>query len=376
MVLTLVVFFATYLWLITERAPRHVVVLCGAGALLLGRAVTLGEAWHQINWNMIGILFGLFVIVGILFEMDVFNLLGAWIIRLSKGHPTVLFFVLPLLAGVLSMALNNIAVMLFVSLLTLEICRSSHLDPAILIASEVCIANAGGGATLIGSPPNLLMGSAMGYRFGTVFVHMGPLAIVAAGLMLLVYFIMYRRTLTGPSLRIQETRRWKKLPGKLVFKVWERMDWQTLLFFIGISILVGTLDKVGVFGRLAGLIMMNPHSVMTLILLVLAFAAVVSAFIDNVPMALSMAYLIKDLRAIPGSPPESLLVWAALIGLTVGGNMTPIGASPNIVAYAVLEHAGIKIGWKRWATLTVPATLAALVGVSLMLWVKYSTGWY
>jgi len=196
---------------------------------------------------MLAILLALFVVVGFLFEWELFNILGAWLIRCTKGHPLALFFLLPLLAGFLSMFLNNIAVMLFLSLLTLEICHSSHLDPAVLITSEVCAANAGGGATLIGSPPNLLMGTTLGYGFRRVLEHMGPLMAVAALLILLVYFLMNHRGLRGAAIAAPKAPRWMPLPKDLLFKVWKRLDWQTLLFFVGLFIMVGTLEKAGIF---------------------------------------------------------------------------------------------------------------------------------
>jgi Na+/H+ antiporter NhaD/arsenite permease-like protein len=375
--MAMIVFSATFIWLASERTPRHIVVLSGSAVMILLGLVSIPEAFRSIDWSMLAILLCLFIVVGLLSEWNVFNFLGAWLIRITRGNRMALFFMLPVLAAVLSMALNNIAVMLFLAVLTQEICREAQMDPAILITLEVCAANAGGSATMIGSAPNLIMGTEMHYSFYRVFAHMGPFAAAAGLLILLVYFVIHGKMLHGSlAISTPNPARWIRMPNKLLTKVVKRLDWETLLFFVGLFILVGALEKAGVFRLVAQVLLVLPLRPILLSLLFMALAAVVSAFVDNVPMALAMAYLIKNMHSMPGAPPEGILVWASLIGLTLGGNLSPIGASPNIVAYSVMERSGTPINWKRWFRLTAPGTLVALIAVSIFLWVKYQMSWY
>lgn len=430
LVFTLLIFFGTYAWLATEKTPRYVVALCGAGLLILGKIVTLEEAFQWVNWQTIALIFGMFTMVAALSESGFFNWLALSVARRLRYHPIKVFVVFPLLAAVLSMVLDNITVMLFLAALSLELCAYIPLNPIVLITAEVCAANTGGGATLVGAPPNVVMGTTLGYGFNSFLIHMAPSVWVCTLILLAVYYVIHRKRLHG--VRVQNRQELdaidlsKKITDRdlmhsglialggavflliahrslenifhlpitvglaamipaLVLMVYEdrhgrdvmrKIDLESLVFFIGLFIIVGALDKAGVFRSFAHLVLTHMHHPVAIIIAFLWFAAITSAFVDNVPMALSMAYLIKEMKGIPGAPPEGMMVWASLIGLLMGGNMTPIGASPNVVAYGILERLGMKIGWKQWADLTVPPTVSALLVASLLMWIKYQMRWF
>jgi Na+/H+ antiporter NhaD/arsenite permease-like protein len=426
----LLIFAGVYSWLATGKTPRYVVALCGAGALVVGKIFTLEEALAQVNWQTIALIFGMFTIVAALSESGFFNWLALAVVRRLKYNPIKVFIVFPLLAAFLSMFLDNITVMLFLAALTLELCAYIPIDPVILITAEVCAANTGGGATLVGAPPNLVMGTALGYSFNSFLIHMAPSVWICTFVLMAVYFAIHQKYLSGiqvhnrpeleaivlhekvtdpallkagllaltgamllllthhlfeSRLQIPLSVGMAALIPALLLMVYEnrhgrdvmrKIDLESLFFFIGLFVIVGALNKVGAFRSFAELLLTHLHNPVVIMITFLWFAAIASAFVDNVPMALSMAYLIKEMKGMPGAPPEGIMVWASLIGLLMGGNMTPIGGSPNVVAYGILEKAKIKVGWARWAKLTVPATLTALVVASFLMWVKFNMGWY
>ncbi|HVO33146.1 MAG TPA: SLC13 family permease [Elusimicrobiota bacterium] len=430
LVFAVVVFFGTYVWLATEKSPRYVIALCGAGVLILGHIFTLEEALAQVNWQTIALIFGMFTIVAALSESGFFNWLALSVARKLDYNPIRVFIVFPLLAAALSMFLDNITVMLFLTSLTLELCAYIPIDPIILVTAEVCAANTGGGATLVGAPPNVVMGTTLGYSFNSFLIHMAPSVWICTAVLMAVYYGIHRRHLHGIDVHNRAELDAVDLAGKITDRdlmmsglaalgaavvllighhmletqwhvpitvglaallpalalmvyedrhgrdVMRKIDLESIVFFMGLFVIVGALDKVGAFRAMATIVLTHIHSPVAVIVIFLWFAAITSAFVDNVPMALSMAFLIKEMNGIPGAPPQAIVAWASLIGLLMGGNMTPIGASPNVVAYGVLEKATIRIGWKKWAALTVPPTVAALAVASILMWAKFAMNWY
>lgn len=379
LILTLIIFIATYIWLATEKTPRHLVVLCGSTALLLARILTFREAFALVNWNTLALLLGMFVLVETLSGVGIFERIALGLAQRLETRPMVLFFALCAAAGLLSMVVNNITVMIFMTSLTLQICQHVPLAPVPLITGEVCCANMLGAATLIGAPPNLMMAENLGIGFKRVAIHMGPLVTLSTLMFMTVYYFQNRSHYLASDRNPQALC--MSRPPKSSFRGWKQLslllevDFETLIFFMGLFVLVGALDHVGFFQMLAHrlAVVQNPVG---LIWGTLWLSATMSALVDNIPMALAMAYLIKNLTAVSPGSPTGILVWATLIGLTLGGNMTPIGASPNVVAYSVLEKQKVRIGWIRWARLTVPGTLAALLTASLLVWAKFRLGWY
>jgi len=429
LVAAVLIFVATYAWLISEKTPRYVVALCGAAAFVLGGFMSLQEALQQVNWDTIALVFGMFCIVSALAEAGFFEWMGLSVARRLGYSPAKIFFAFPVLAAALSMVLDNITVMLFMTALTLEICAYVDTNPVVLIVMEVCAANTGGGATLLGAPPNIVMGTTLGYGFNQFLAHMALPAWLCTGVLMAVFYISERVPLSqshphgrdhwDASSEVEKIKDRGLLKGGLVAlgsalvlmmlhplftrlglpvsiglaalvpalgllvfldrhgrQVLKKIDFDTLLFFMGLFVIMGGLRKAEVFDLVDRKLLQVCGDGGGLMLGILWLAAILSAFVDNVPMALSMAYLIQGLDGLPGAPPQSMLVWSALMGLLLGGNMTPIGASPNVVAYGILEERGTRVGWARWARMTVPATLSALAAASAFMWFKWKIGWY
>jgi Na+/H+ antiporter NhaD/arsenite permease-like protein len=159
-------------------------------------------------------------------------------------------------------------------------------------------------------------------------------------------------------------------------EVLRRIDLESIVFFIGLFVIVGGLEKSGVFQKLAQWILSHVHTQVGVLIVLVWFSAIMSAFVDNVPMAVAMAYLVKGLVTTPGAPAQGIMVWALAMGLQMGGNMTPIGGSPNVVAYAALERENVHIGWPKWILLTVPPTVVTLIFATLCVLLKHRMGWY
>lgn len=434
MFIALTVFTLAYVAIVSEKFPRHWVALLGGGLLVLAGVLSPVEALAYINWETLGLLSGMFVLVSILHEAGFFAWLAMAAVRRVNYHPTYLFMALVLLATVLAMLMDSITVMLFLAALTLQLCRLLKLDPVPLIIAEVCAANTGGAATLVGDPPNVILGTTLGFNFGDFAAHTGPISAVAALTLLGAFYLINRKTLrdahdalTPDAVRDIEslqadplhmrltrvgligfsvavgllvTHQWLSeltrlpitaavsalvpaglallaLPNGERRSVILKVDGQSLLFFSGLFVLIGGLEKVRVFEHLADLLGKAMASNPAGLVMALHWGpGLVSGIVDNVPLALAMSYVLKDIAQLPGMPTLALMVWSLALGVDIGGSLTPIGASANVVAYSFMEKNHGRVGWKRWLLIAVPPTLLAMVLASGLVMLKRQIGWY
>ena len=434
MVLAITVFTLSYIAVMSEKFPRHWVALLGGAILILFGVLTPEDALTYINWETLGLVTGMFVLVAILVQAGFFTWLAMTALRRVNYHPTALFVILIILATVMAMFMDSITVMLFLSALTLQLCLLLRVDPVPLVIAEVCAANTGGAATLVGDPPNVILGTVLGFNFSDFAIHTGPLSAAAALLMLIIFYWVNRKKLQSAHADLTEeviaeieqlhdeplhahlTRvgltGFLMAVGLLIFHlplsaltglpinaatstlipaglalialrddqrktILVKVDGESILFFTGLFVMIGGLEKVHLFENLAkGLAALTASNSNGLVLALHWGPGLASGIVDNVPLALAMTYVLKDLAAIPGMPALGLMVWALALGVDMGGNLTPIGASANVVAYAYLERNHGPIGWKRWITIAVPPTILAMILVSFLLLCKSRMGWY
>jgi len=431
--IAILIFLIAYIAIASEKFPRQWVSLSGGALLVLFGVLSPQDALDFINWETLGLLVGMFLLVSILQEAGFFTWLAMKAIRKVNYNPSALFVVLILLAAFLAMFMDSITVMLFLSALTVQLCRLLNLDPVPLVIGEVCAANTGGAATLVGDPPNVILGTTLGFNFTDFITHTGPIAAVSALLLLSLFFFSNRKSLRQSRselsddviLKIEDLHQSDLhmhltrvgLTGflmavvLLVFhiplseltglpinaavaalipagiallalrddqrrKAAARVDGESILFFAGLFILIGGLEKVHLFETLAENLAVMVAKPNVLVVALHWGPGLLSGIVDNVPLALAMSYVLKNLISVPGAPALSLMVWSLALGVDIGGNLTPIGASANVVAYAYLERHNGPVGWKRWIAIAVPPTLLVMVVVTILILIKAQVGWY
>jgi Na+/H+ antiporter NhaD/arsenite permease-like protein len=430
-IIALLTFVVAYAILATEKINRTIIVGAGSLVLLVFGVLGLTEAINYVNWETIGLLFGMFIIVIVLSDSGFFSYLAFVVAKKLNYDPRTMLVVFPLLAGALAAFVDSITVMLFLAALTIEIAKILRIDPVPLVVGEVVLANIGGAATLVGDPPNVILGTQLGFGFNDFVANNGPIAVAAALLSVGVLFLMQRNRVTSSTaidtsalsaIRPERTitnkwllrlglsalfvavallitheyiQRVYHIPitvalaalipafallligGRDTETVLKKVDYDVLLFFIGLFIIIGGLEKTGVIGIFAnGLVSVAAGNNAVLMSLLLWGSGFASGVIDNVPFALTMSYVIRDMSLVPSILATSLMVWAVSLGADIGGNLTPIGASANVVAYTSLEKHGTRMGWIRWIKIAAPPTLAALVLCNLLLYIKYLVGFY
>jgi len=433
MFFAITIFVLAYIAIASEKFPRHWVALLGGALLILFGVISPSEALAYISWETLGLVAGMFTLVAILVQAGFFTWLAMTSLRKVNYHPASLFVILIVLAAVLAAFMDSITVMLFLSALTLQLCLLLKLDPVPLIIAEVCAANTGGAATLVGDPPNVILGTTLGFNFTDFALNTGPIAILAAALMLVFFYLVNRKalksarlaltadmidaidelhseplhahltrvgltgflmavfllifhiplsTLTGLPINAATAA---LIPAGIALiamrddqrkKILLKVDGESILFFAGLFMMIGGLEKAHLFEKLATAMAASISNPNTLVLALHWGPGLASGIVDNVPLALAMTYVLKDLAAIPGMPALSLMVWSLALGVDIGGNLTPIGASANVVAYGYMEHNHGAIGWKRWLIIAVPPTILAMILASFLLIYKSLIGWY
>lgn len=416
------IFVGAYVLIATEWVHRVIVALAGAGLMLLFKIVDAEDAFHSerlgIDWNVIFLLLGMMVIVGVLRRTGFFEFLAIWSAKRARGRPLAILPMLVVITAVVAAMLDNVTTVLLIAPVTVLIAERIGVSPIPLLISEVFASNIGGVATLVGDPPNIIIGSAAGLSYLDFLANLGPVVAV-----LLVVFVvqarwMFRLDLASDADRVRELmaldERDALLTGSLLPRALgvlgvvtlafalqgpldyepsvvallgagvlvliaggDRLDylreveWGTLVFFMGLFVMVGGLVKVGAIDALAQrLVEVTDGRLFLATALLLVVSAVLSGLVDNVPYVATMVPVVSALAvSLPGD--TTVLWWALALGADLGGNATAIGASANVVVLGVAERSGHKIPFARFLRYGLPVT-AVSVAISLAyLWLRY-----
>jgi Na+/H+ antiporter NhaD/arsenite permease-like protein len=411
------IFVVAYLLIAIERWDRTLIALF-AGFLV----VTLGvidqhEAFAAIDLNVIFLLVGMMVIAAIIAETGFFEWLAIRSVRLSHGSPMRLLIILSVVTAVISAFLDNVTTVVLMTPITLSVARRLGISPVPYLISQVLASNIGGTATLIGDPPNILIGSAAGLGFDAFLVNLGPVVLVILAAFVGIVSISFRRALRVPSERqeaaLEETESLairdrplliKSLivtggtivgfllhtalgleaatvallgatvlmlvAGRKPHELLREVEWATLFFFIGLFVLVESIVSVGIVGGIAdGLAEATRGNLAVTSLALLWFSALASAIIDNIPYTATAIPIVE--RLIEGGLEAQPLWWSLALGACLGGNLTIVGASANVVVANLAMRSGYRITfWEflRYGSLIV---LASLVISTAYLWVRY-----
>ena len=378
-----------------------------------------------INWATIIFIAGMMVMVEAMANAGFFRWLCLSIAKALHYRVIPLFIAFMVMSSVLAMFIDSITVIMFLAAVTVELARLLRFDPVPLIISEVFCANLGGSATMCGDPPNIIIGTTLRFGFSDFILNTGPIALVSLIAVIGLFYAGYHKRLLvkmkshkirkDPDAPVhypepQEAIEDKKnffvscaifaaavillvsheythltvatigvfiglvslaTAGKHYKQLIDSIDTKTIYFFIGLFMVVGGLENVGVLNLIADAIakMSSGHAFLTVVL-VLAISALASAFVDNIPFAATMIPIIKMLSHVEGMP-LATLAWALSIGTDIGGSATPIGASANVVGISVAARHGYIITWKRYCKAAVPATLAVILIATVIIYVRY-----
>ncbi|MBT2232415.1 ArsB/NhaD family transporter [Nonomuraea sp. NEAU-A123] len=422
---TVAIFIVAYVLIATERIHRTAAALGGAAMMLLihavdGRAAFFAER-TGIDWNVIFLLLGMMIIVGVLRQTGVFEYLAIWAAKRAKGRPFRLMVMLIVITAGASALLDNVTTVLLIAPVTFLVCDRLALPAAPYLIAEAMAANIGGTATLIGDPPNIIIASRAGLTFNDFLIHLAPLIIVLVAVFVGLCGWLFRDAFVYHPERVAEVMElnereairdrlllWQSL-GVLVIVIaafvlhpvlhyepavvallgagllvaatkvtteesLREVEWPTLAFFMGLFVMVGALVETGVVGRLSQAAASATEGDLGLATMVLLWASTgLSAIIDNIPYVATMSPIVADLAHSFG-PGSQVLWWALAIGADLGGNATAVGASANVVIIGIAERNGVKIGFWEFTKYGLVVTLATVAVATPYLWLRYLAG--
>ena len=422
-VIAVSVFTLGYVLIATEKIHRVTVVLAGAGLLLALRVMDAHDAFHSeeygVDWNVVFLLLGMMLIVGAIQQTGLFDYMALQAVRVTGGEPFRLMVTLVLITAIASALVDNVTTVLLIAPMTIAITRDLGLRAAPFLMSEAFASNIGGTATLIGDPPNIIIGSRAGLSYMDFLVNLGPIVLVLLGAYIALCRFMFRSAFTYDQTRVtavlaQEPRSritdgrmltWSLvtlgvvtvgfilhaslhydpsvialLGGGLLLlaspeppRVLGEVEWGTLAFFAGLFVMVGALVKVGVIGHLAdALATRMDGNLLGGSMLLLGASAVLSAVVDNIPYVATMSPVVSTLASdLPAGTDPNPLWWSLALGADLGGNATPIGASANIVILAIAAKAGERITFGQFVRYGSIVTITTLGVASLYVWMRY-----
>lgn len=445
-IFAVVIFLAMFILIITEVWERHIVTLgCALLTLILVFGICMHSPsaiietlnihsifspgfWHTageaseasagINWETIVFIAGMMIMVEGMANSGFFRWLCMKIAKLVKYQIIPIFITFMLLSFVLAMFIDSITVILFLAAVTVELSQLLKFNPVPMILAEIFCANLGGSATMCGDPPNIIIGTSLGFSFADFVTNTGLIAVIALVLVVIYFYFIFRKELTenaGKLIRLryripEEAIVSKKgftiscviflcavvllvthsqtgltvscigvfiaavtliTSGKDALDLLKKVDYKTLLFFVGLFVVVGGLEQTGILTILAGFIgKVSGGNLKVMIAIIIWVSAIASAFIDNIPFAATMIPVIDSLAAAQGVD-ISILAWALAMGTDIGGSATPIGASANVVGIATAAKSGHMIKWGKYCKAMAPATILVVLVSMLMIYARY-----
>lgn len=414
-----IIFAVTYIGIIFDKIPRTICALVGGGMMIYFNHVTQDMAIKEfIDFNTLGLLAGMMVLISIVKQSGFFEAMALWAVKKSRGKAKTLLILLSAITGIGAALIDSVTAALLIAPMTISICRMIKINPMPVLISEVLMSNIGGTALMIGNPPNVMIGSAAKLEFMQFLVNLAPVVIVTMALTIMVILLVYRGTLHSRELTEKELaaihirsairdmggmRRSLAVLALTVLgfvihgsfglqsatiamsgaiaaiivcgvdpeEALKEIDMNTLLFFIGLFVLVGGLETTGVINAMAqqGITLVN-GDVKTMTFVILALSGIASAFVDNIPFTATMIPLIQDMQNLMGIQADYLW-WSLSLGACFGGNGTLIGASPNVIIMAEAARSGYHISFTRFMKACFPIMLLTLLISGIYLYLRY-----
>lgn len=444
-IFAVIIFVAMFILIVMDKIERHYVTL-GSGILTLvvvfGICMRSGSAiwetlalkgfatkdfWYQvteseskgINWATILFIAGMMVMVEGMAKAGFFRWLCMKIAFLVKCRTIPVFITFMIMSAVLSMFIDSITVIMFLAAVTIELSQLLKFNPVPMILSEIFCANLGGSATMCGDPPNIIVGTSLGYSFGDFLTNTGLVAGISLIVSIVFFYFAFRKELiseTSGNIDISKlpkpseaiTNKRDFIASTVIFgcavvllvthsithltvatiglfiavitliafakdatELLKKVDYKTVVFFIGLFIVVGGLEETGILEIIADFIeKISGGNVKLMIVIILWVSAFASAFVDNIPFAATMVPVIQSLATTSGVALPTL-AWTLSIGTDIGGSATPIGASANVVGTSVAAKNGYPIGWGKYCKKLAPATVIVLAISTAYIFMRY-----
>ena len=444
-IIAVLIFIFMFLAIVSDKIERHIVTLvCGLLMLVLVFGICMksfpaiwdtlnlksfftSHFWYAngesagvsagINWETIVFIAGMMVMVEGMGESGFFRWLCLGLAKIVKYKTLPLFITFMVMSTILAMFIDSITVILFLASATLELAKILKFKPAPLIIAEIFCANLGGSATMCGDPPNIIIGTSLGYSFFDFITNTGLIALICVPFIILYFCLIFRKYMktsssdsSNASLNAKDAIKNKKdfiisviifltavvmlvthsmtgltvstigvfvtiatliFAGKKTMIILKKVDYKTLLFFIGLFIVVGGLEQTHVLELIAEYIkVLSGNSKYLLIIIIIWVSGIASAFVDNIPFAATMIPVIRTLSLSSGVSLDTL-AWSLSMGTDIGGCATPIGASANVVGISAAAQEGHFIGWGKFCKYSVPATVIVLLISTVFICVRY-----
>lgn len=424
MLVAAAVFVVAYAFIISDRFNKTVVALVGAGLMVLLPVIDAPDVYYSratgIDWSVVFLMLGMMIVVSILRQTGAFEYTAIWAAKRANGSPLRIMILLMLVMALASSVLPNVVAVLLIAPVTLLVCDRLAIRAVPILIAEVFASNIGGTATLVGDPPNIIIAGRTGLSFNTFLVHLAPIVVIVMLACLVVSPLLFRGFSTVDAERIADVMSLDEgeairdrglliksgavlavmlaafavspaihigpslvaLLGAGVLILVSKLDrseylssveWDTLLFLIGLFIMVGALLKTGVIKNLAQLAAdATGGNLLLTTMLILGVSALVSGFIDNVPYVATMTPIVSHLAgAIPGATHHNVLWWSLALGGDLGGNLTAVGASANIVMLGIALRAGTHISFWEFTRKGVSVTAISVALCAIYLWLRY-----
>jgi len=423
-VFAVAVFVVAYAFIAADRINKTLVALTGAAVITLLPIISSDDIFYSretgIDWDVIFLLLGMMIIVSVLRQTGVFEYVAIWAAKRAKGSPLRIMILLVLVTAVASALLDNVTTVLLIAPVTLLVCDRLEINAAPFLMAEVFASNIGGAATLVGDPPNIIIASRAGLSFNAFLVHLAPIVVVVIA----VFVVMLPRLFPGSfgvapervadvmALEEREAIRDRGLLIKcglvlaavfaafighsalhmepsvvallgagvlVVISRLERSDylsgveWETLLFFAGLFVMVGALVETGVVTDLAkAATEITGGNALLTTMGILGVSAPVSGVIDNIPYVATMTPIVAELSTtLPDNLHPDALWWALALGADFGGNLTAVGASANVVMLGIARRAGNPISFWEFTRKGIVVTVVSVGLSAVYLWLRY-----
>jgi len=416
LIIGVAIFLVVYVAISIELVNKTVAALAGAALFMIFHIVGEERAFTFVDWNVVFLLFGMMVIVGVAKQSGVFQFVAIRMAKIARGQPIRIMLLLSLITALFSSLLDNVTTILIVSPVTIMIAVELEMSPVPFLISEAIASNVGGTATLVGDPPNIMIGSAAHFTFIDFLMNLAPLVVLLMALDLLLLALFFRRQLSASEERrmlIMEMDEKKSIEdrsllikaliviglvilgfllqsltgleagavalagaallmlltgGKEIDRYFAEIEWGSIFFFIGLFILVGGLVRLGVIDDIGAFLLGLTKDNMRVTSSILIWASgFISAIVDNIPYVATMIPLVEHFGKSLGESTIQPLWWALSLGACLGGNGTLIGASANVIAAGIAKRSGFHVSFMEFTKYGALITVINLVFSTLFI---------